>query len=382
MTLIAAFQVQGTPFLLSDVLVTAYSNVARVQHHTIATSLYADQVLTPEDGWSIKKPVQKSYIINDDLCVAVAGDFLGCSTAVIQLAGRFSTNKPTNIGEIYAFFRQQLDTKGYDVTVIGWVVIQRNATTFRYASRDEKAYDTRDLFAAGSGAARFREQWDTGFKGRYALPPDRSMFVNDPQLPAKMCVLAEVAELLIKEMLNTKPHPLRELFGGGFQLVYYDGTRFRFIDKYTLVYSSGHLNQDGTHEVRFGGPFVFFNNSAGYFIVRRFDIANQPPLYETKVTLPIAGKIIDPIVSFLVDSTLSDDVLAEEQIETDIYLFPMLWHFPDGRHPRVWPLVIPRTPGDLFTLRLTHVKDGIQLEFGPNAKGNFDRLAAEVRSGR
>ena len=86
MTLLAALTEPKGAYLVSDILQTKISEAIKHVPHAIFP---VENVMTHEYWRSVIQPMQKAYIINDRLCVGVAGNSFTAKDMVIEIYDRF-----------------------------------------------------------------------------------------------------------------------------------------------------------------------------------------------------------------------------------------------------------------------------------------------------
>jgi hypothetical protein len=371
MTAAAAFAQFGVPFVVSDVLVIGHSTA---QHEPIATYPRPSDVLPP--GKSILDPVQKTYILANNLCVAMAGDRGDGKVGIRQLAARFGQSRPC-MADLTKFLTSEIDRgigKGFGL--VGWLVEGSKAIAFKWHSKltpiGQPDVTVGEEFFIGSGADIL--------KGWLRIPSwtsSRNMESHEMQNPtirAQADVLCTLGKMLMVEM--TTGMGLEHLFGGGFQVSYFDGAKFVSLDRYIVVHCHGSIAKNRTHRAVTGGPYLNFEWVGTSLTIRRFDIRPIPQVGVKKRGARIKDQTISIAENALHPPTITNDLLRNSDISPGLYIWPIVWRWYDGTNSFNASVFWPHQYED-FTFRLLKRGEEIWMYQGQNMKRNY-RYSADI----
>lgn len=214
MTLAAAYLVGQVPIIVSDTLMTGGS---RGSHYPVATRVDLEHPLPLEWMIPVSGLSRKSMVICQNLAVACAGNGFGASVICSKLRGQFAGKTPdmAHVKKALSTMNDAL-SESTCCTLVGWVVEGAGPKSFQWDSRTPDDFLMDADFIAGSGDALFREiAWSTQQRKLQIYGFDE----------AQHYALIQISSLLLNEITNGAP--IQSLFGGGYDLLIWDGTRFR-----------------------------------------------------------------------------------------------------------------------------------------------------------
>lgn len=277
MTLLAAVADGERSFLVSDILQTKDGEI--IQHVPYAI-FPVGQVLTEEFWRSAIDPVQKSYVINDSLCVGVAGNYFTGKAIILELNEHFKS-QTINIGQLSDFLCSGIVFGRASAVMVGLVKSGADIVAFRYQS-DTQVFQTGVEFFEGSGGPFLKEHLNA--------PATRGM--REIQVPGGISVnrhspliLHEITEILFLQ--HTEGRYLINEFGGGFQIVVPTDTSFEFVDNYLMMGCIASLEENG-FRLDLGQSAVLQRHIDG-----RFAVAACPIQAETTVAPPRVRLLTD-----------------------------------------------------------------------------------------
>ncbi len=255
MTLIARTRNHGAPTMIGDILFTQKD----VPQSIILPSICRDiSAFIPADA---PKPVglaQKLYILNDHLCIAFAGDLFEIRDLLEDLRPFCLASNP-NAEELKdflkkydyskfkesAFFAMLIEDKGQgDIYIV-------EISQGKFSLRDTELFD--ESQSIGSGTRDFESviNEERKFLSSFQDGDPRQGIVKKGALIGRL--LAEERYLL---------WPLQHQWGGGYEMVFYNGKRLEKLDNTAYILQTG--NYDPNAEVTIQDPImVQFNQYEG-----------------------------------------------------------------------------------------------------------------------
>lgn len=115
MTVIAAFEVQDSPLLFGDLLITGPTtgrNKAAVPAQGEVQDFFG------ESGWSISGLGQKVCLLSDSFAIAWAGSWLGARVAIAELRRRAESG-PVSANDAREYLASEPDLKRHPAAFIG-----------------------------------------------------------------------------------------------------------------------------------------------------------------------------------------------------------------------------------------------------------------------
>ncbi len=242
MTIAAAYKIGQIPALLSDVLM---SGLGEGQHQPIVTRVDLNEALPPEWQVRVTGLYRKSLVICETLAVAVAGNGLTASVIFRALKDAFSAKPPSKLA--LELFLGNLDGVAKPAcTLVGWLVADGVARSFRWQSDQASTMQWDDSFVIGSGADLFQTiAWSPRQTEWHAIKTfDHAQHYG----------LMQISSLLVNELSNGQP--VQNLFGGGYDLLLWDGTGFRHASSTSFIFLSRAYLQSQTKSPADAAPIV------------------------------------------------------------------------------------------------------------------------------
>lgn len=235
MTVVAAIRLHGTPVLTGDLLLTSPAApgserfLEPVAGDNLPRSYYpvnprAAAQLPDQIGYRVAGTRRKVLLINDCLCVAWSGSALGAAQILRQLRSQFGDNH-TSKQALTEFLSKQdsfKDTLG--LHLIGWL-LDEGFHCFRWNSEWPAEIFEGDEQIEGSGDAIFQElrrPTPTHVGGNLVDHNDKVQFKAAALI--SRCIAADVFSSIA----------IKNAFGYFFEIIYWDGVRFRYVDEMTF----------------------------------------------------------------------------------------------------------------------------------------------------
>lgn len=242
MTIAAAYKIGQVPALLSDVLM---SGLGAGQHQPVVTRVDLNEALPPEWGMRVTGLYRKSLVIGHTLAVAVAGNGLTASVVFRALNDAFSADAPSKPA-LETFLRDLDGIANPPCTLVGWLVTDGVARSFRWQSDQASKTEWDDDFVIGSGGDLLQT---------IAWSPRQTEWLAITTFDdAQHYGLMQISSLLVNELSNGQP--VRNLFGGGYDLLLWDGGRFRHASSTSFVFLTRAYLRSEAKSPRDAAPIV------------------------------------------------------------------------------------------------------------------------------
>lgn len=229
MTLIAAYRPHGIPVLLGDFLIT---------------------------GGGSETSNKKIYRVSSNFVIGWTGYKILAATVLRQLLDNFQ-DRVVTVAEIERFLvNYEIEQSSLDqLLLIAWIVENNNPRCFlwNYAYPRELFYQA-ECFA-GSGEEKFKE-----LKTRDSLEGSWNMLKTNVEL-AIQSTLIKAAELYSDEILDKMNR--RQGFGYGYELLYFDGTQFRYLDNIAYLGMDIYFDPTSSETRMMPYEFNYWYNSLG-----------------------------------------------------------------------------------------------------------------------
>lgn len=230
MTLIAGFEVQGSPILFGDLLISGVGEFENLDVAVPAIGPVGD--FFGGSGWAIWGLRQKIVIISDCCAVAWAGSFVGARIAIDRLRS-MAMDRLVKVEEIVCALRDDLDLILHPIDLIGWVVEESGVKKFEFGE-GVKCLES-DLMGtvccAGSGQHVIYEFVEM-------LKNSHTTATEDVAASDKaMSVALNLAVILLRVEKDggIQAPTLRAIFGGGYEIAGYVGGKFLKLSDFTFV---------------------------------------------------------------------------------------------------------------------------------------------------
>ncbi len=277
MTLVAAFCRDGVPFLIGDMLVTATATGA--SHSYLATAPSVAAALPEELGFRVAETRKKVHIVGPNLAVAWCGSKLAASDVIGRLFKDFSASRPS-IDDLQDKLGAITDY-AYEATgmyLIGWIVGEAGPICFRWNSMWPSEVFPSDSHFDGSGEDMFKQV--------LLEEPDLSgsdTISDSPIGTASLFLLAKLSKLMAIESWDGGT--LRKRFGYGYEIVFFDGEHFRYIDEIAYLTWDVATGPDRVGHNYSVGPTLVKYKSMGAFSIMQTTHIHAPNGIETYLDL-------------------------------------------------------------------------------------------------
>lgn len=225
MTVVAAFKAFETPLLVADMLLTAESNIQGDSF--LPTAPGAAATLPNEIQAKVAGTRKKLHLFGGQLAVAWSGSWLAASSILQALKENSVTNIPDQ-DSLVSFLTKQTEWADDQISVVltGWLG-KPEPTCFRWNSAWPQEVFFDDRFFDGSGDEIFEALLDEKvMAGTGAL-------LQSSVERAIYAALAKVGKLVSHEVFTGET--LRSRFGYCYEIAYYDGAEFRYLDEVTYL---------------------------------------------------------------------------------------------------------------------------------------------------
>jgi hypothetical protein len=252
MTLIAATSNFGHPILIGDILTTSPSETVEREIEIPTHLSGVNHRLPPNQKLLPSNLRRKIYVVTDQLAVGLAGSEYDMKAYLDELRNYFKYKDVTeaNVVEFWEEFRQEDFPECTAIllyatkTPEGTLITQRHFGAWRRFT--SPLYG--EVFACGSGSLPFLKHAGTEWKMPFSSGPGRSF-------QAIGLNYSLISTILGHEWLTLET--IKNYWGASFEMIYYDGGRFRMMDDITIVLFKGTLDiKTGHYEVQ---PRLFFN---------------------------------------------------------------------------------------------------------------------------
>lgn len=231
MTLIAAWNEDGTAYLVGDCLLTT-SNLER-KNAKIPTIDNLDEIF-PSGEEKFVSPIvgltEKLVLVSDNFVVGVAGNRWSGRVIVGELIERFWDKEPT-FQDVKAHLLNRSDEAEPDCTLVGWTLENLKPIGFKWDSNFPNEIEVGDQFIVGSGREYMEE----------IFTPDKTVGKRSPPRPA----LLRTCHLLGYEAINGMN--IWDSFGAGFVILYSEGGSFHYLPSATFIFLTADEITDELH---------------------------------------------------------------------------------------------------------------------------------------
>jgi hypothetical protein len=250
MTLISLTANFGYPIIMGDILTSSEDTDTELAIPTFLQGV--NHLLPAEQKLLPYKLRQKIYIIQEQLAVALAGSEYEMKFFLEELKNNFKYCELTlaNLEAFLAAFDYEQVQQSAAImlfaekTAAGILLHERRIGTWREGPSPLHEH----VFACGSGSEQFMKEAGVAMHTNGVGDPD-------PLSQAISFNYILLAKLLVQE--RTTLETIKKHWGAGFEMIYYDGTKFIKMDDVTYVIWKAKLDlQTGKHEEY---PFLILN---------------------------------------------------------------------------------------------------------------------------
>lgn len=252
MSLIASTFSQELPFILGDLLFTSKEGKPDFISPTqFPFSLYPEKQ-------SERKPLelmQKIYILKDNLALALAGDYYEIKNFLTELKLRLAYYDEIDKGKIVQFLNDFDLEKNFSKSAMMILLVLPQDSDSDYVNRFycgdwHKELDDNfgSVWAIGSGSGSFLKQFKEPVIYNTELTPGNIQYC----ITANLGLLAKWLAIEKGSGLTFENH-----WGGGFEMVYFDGQKFVKFQEICFVIFEGQSDSNGIIEAVFPSVIMF-----------------------------------------------------------------------------------------------------------------------------
>ena len=222
MTLVATIMGDGLPVMIGDILVSGKGGSEDATFHVPTIG----EISTAGTGLKPTNLYQKLCVINDSLAIGWAGNRVAATTVVRQLLNEVGDREVTN-EELAHFFDNLDDIIKRKLQVVG--LIRKGKTIESFSSYGAKVFSSPigKVRAAGSGVE------DLEMYANELAHPSYSDDYN-PMLKTIGSVFFLVSYMMSRDFV-TLDGLMKKLYGGGFEIVSYEGGGLKKIGDFTFL---------------------------------------------------------------------------------------------------------------------------------------------------
>jgi hypothetical protein len=350
LTLVAAVQIDQTPVLIGDLLITGLVGQGERELREYPSPKEVDQFLPR--GIEAKKLRRKLVRLSDRLVVGFSGN-PGTFTTVFgrlrQKLERFEGSRE----QLKRLFRQAPEPQSYEepCEIVGWYALPDQMTAFRWNSHDGDLEDVAPPYVSGSARprveARLQNEDLFGIAPSYLKGTGQAIFAS----------LGVCGNLLSGQF--APDGGLQNRFGVGYELMYFDGRRFVELSNVAHLFGEIEFDSSMNFSLDFGDNMYFYYYKDG--VLRLSFVSPGESRVETYAI---------PGVS---------DSQTSERLQRPMTSIPQ-WHcysilckvrFEGVEHSRIVSIPAP-ADGSLslpFDIRAT--PRGLEVEFKPDSEFEF-----------
>lgn len=259
MTVVAAFKAYGVPVLVGDLLITV--DTSKKEHSFLPTSPIAASTLSEDAQAKISGTRKKVHLFGNSLAVAWSGSLLA-ATSVLKALKQQSDREQIGRDTLVDFLSSQTDwtEDKFSILLTGWVS-DPELLCFRWNSAWPQEVFFGDRFFDGSGDHIFE-----------ALVDEQVSSGTGPGIKSNVeqgiyAVLAKVGKLVSHEVLTGET--LRSRFGYCYEVAYFDGEKFRYVDEVTYLSWLVRISNSGPRYQAMPSPaIVKYKNFGEYSAVQ------------------------------------------------------------------------------------------------------------------
>lgn len=281
MTLIASFEYEGSPVFVGDLLITRDGDVADTSRSTPLVHL--PNKLIPDAGYSVSGMCQKLVLLHDHLCMAWAGSLIHASALAQHLRSFVAGKAQLDYQELRALLEAYRDYGDISLIIYSW---HGNGTGW---FSNVCAFDLEPLNklrVSGTGASSFIQNIGM-LQGEQGASPSIAGYQSVAMRAMALASLASAQQVF-------NGIGITERWGGGFELVTFDGQRFQKEGRVLTIHWSFEQAQDGTFVARLLPSFVyqFYVGETACFWVDEAEEAGRPSRFY-QVTPPFPSPDVE-----------------------------------------------------------------------------------------
>lgn len=270
MSLIATTFSNEMPFIIGDLLFSSEEGrpgfLTPTQIPTQPRTLGYNPKLLPYWLW------QKIYIISDRLAIALAGDYYEMKSFLRELKLRMAVYDVIGKEEILQFVKDFDLPANFSQSVLLMLLVTPQDDEMNYVHQffqggfynlDDRTFGK--ILAAGSGAKDFLYQ--------FSAPAESD--VNVPIGTFNHALILNVG-LLAKWLAIEKSsgHTLNDHWGSGFEMIYFDGSKFVKLKEIAFVIFEGRSNENGITAFAFPTVIIYMRYDEEVLIITSLNLGN------------------------------------------------------------------------------------------------------------
>lgn len=268
MTLIAALELDGTPFIFGDLLISEPNNQG--PHAPLPTILNTNALLPREEWWPrVTRLERKIAKINEWLAVAWTGDRIMAKTVITELRRRYKAKRISSV-QLSIFFKEMTSETTLNCTIMGWLIEKENLLSFEWNSNDSQT-NFGGNYAAGSGASSFEYQINNYTKFVFQ---DENSSISREYSPPVMAVM--ICGNIVGREIHTG-ETIRALYGGGMEVLYINNNRFIPVEPITYTFWNASITNNVLENLRFVPLIIRSQYWRDYIVIRTFRYPPKPP---------------------------------------------------------------------------------------------------------
>jgi hypothetical protein len=240
MTMIACTLNKATPVIIGDLLLSS-----SIKPDSFEVPLFSEDVMQYLSSDAKDHPIllnQKIYILKENVCIAFAGDVGSIVDILEDIRIYCNALDLVSSDKMIEFLEQNKNDQSWPATSFIVLVVDRMPDHFfvcklihgSWLKGQSETFG--EIFASGSGAEDFMIDATENAKMMSAFT------MNDAEYAIQANIIM-ISRLLAGERrtLNT----VKKHWGAGFEMIYFDGRRFRKLDEVTYVINYARFNKEG-----------------------------------------------------------------------------------------------------------------------------------------
>lgn len=238
MTVIAAFRLEGFPILFGDLLTTG---TMKANDRTFAIPAVGHvQDFFGDSGWAITGLHQKVTLITSNCVVAWAGSYLGARIAISALKSLSQKSRPTCEMILHCLGSNQ-DIQQHPASFVGFVLEDDGIRQFQFQADQFESASLGIVYLCGTGSYAIHEFSDLLKNAKFKETGATNIAVNAVAHTLMLGGLLLQSEFRGGDSATT----LMNMFGGGYEIAFYQNGGFQKLSDLTYVFWEAKLQKDG-----------------------------------------------------------------------------------------------------------------------------------------
>lgn len=229
MTVITAFNIDGVPVILGDLLTTGPT-----QNSSAAVALPAlgnVQDFFGDSGWSVTGLRQKVTLISPTCVIAWAGSFIGARLAIAEIKLR-SNKGDLSAEEILEYLKSEPELTSHPASFVGFTIAAGGVYQFKFDAEQFENPSLGTVFLTGTGAQSIHEFADFMSQGVFDSTGNGNPVLDAVCSTLMLCGMLLQAEFRGGDTATT----IQNMFGGGYELAILTNDQFVKVDEITYVF--------------------------------------------------------------------------------------------------------------------------------------------------